>query len=257
MSLSKKDLEKRIKEGMKEKEPLFHYHRSGNRAWLHIKNDATIGVEWGFGKKATTLAAEIALRDDFENTFSLSLSVPLLFRVHLSYDCRPWKLLTKLVGKHCERNYGFYSCISHTVIHFHTDHMDSGNNTRFSWDKYICHEKLLKGERTVESKVTSSTNINATVDGRDFGYGLQYPLLHIEREVFTASFTRWRPQTWERWNVTTGEAIWRNGKGENGWDCDPVMIGDVSFGTDHKIKNFDDAAECFVEYVRTERVKYG
>lgn len=257
MSLSKKELEKRIKA---ENEPRWHFHKHLNRCWLHYKSCKTLALEWSFGKKVTRAALELHLRDDFEGTVGVSLSIPFIASLHVSYDCAPSRWLTKLVGKHCERNYGFYSCDSHTCLNFHHDQMDSGNNRAwYSWDYFICHERLLKGKSTTEKVERPSQTIERSIDGKRCGcdYGDQTVLLTVTPVDYVTTYSRWWDFSFRRWDVSSNENIWRAGKGENSWDCEPTTVGEISFGTDNNITSYEQAADLFVKEVYQQRAKYG
>ena len=243
----------------KKREPKVWWHRNKNNFWLHM-GDSCLNISCrAFSKDITTLGAELYAADDFENTLGFSVQIPFVASLFVTLDSKPPKWFNRVLGEYCNRHYGFYVCPTHTQLSFHLDTMDSGNNRKFpSWEKFIDHEKLLKGKSAcnLEEKVMAEQLITIPED-KALGYPELNTIAKVVRIQYTKTYTRWKKYEFTRWEVLTNDGAPYQGKGENGWDCGTRYLSDISFGTDANITNAEEALAAFVKEVKQLRAKYG
>lgn len=260
----------------------FHNHRSkegkrGIRFWQHFPYlcrqnkrwwwaDGCIAIELYIANENTKrLACEATVSNEGDSIFHFNLAIPFLFNFHFSLDVLPpawlhWWMNNpkKAFGKYATYSTGFSASKDWISLDFMRSQNDSSLNKWYSLHKGWFVEDILFGKFDTTKVLESTHTIEFTVPAMK-GYEELKTYATVIVERYTREYKRiyMRDMIFYRTDIIIPDDApkpMRQGKGENSWDCDPVAMGNISYGGRFSPQ---ETVEKFLADVRRDRKRYG
>lgn len=236
----------------KERHGICHWGEGIKWSRYHANSGVKeLGVEYRFGKAARRLMLSLEIDNTGEQLVTLRIGIPLLFNFYFFLDAKPnrftkwfagedWMLGGRETGFSIDKEYVRLSL--HKTTNGWSSDKKCGYGSIWTWrDVFMGDHDSTKGNLRFDVATGSLGPSKGVPEGH------KDVVFDVKLEDYVSSYSRWYMfwyyPKWTRISLTPRAKIVVPGKGENSYDQDDEIMGEITFGCDTKT-----VAQAIAEY---------